>query len=138
MSQKIKLEEEKKIDLIVINWQTLKDRIKFFDDIIARLRLEGAPICIGIYTLGYLAHFQIIYLLGIFYIFGILCLDLLHFKMLRVAVKEAKKIEDKFEDEILTVTKSLTTTWRTALHFIGVFILYVSFIVVGIGLIIFM
>ena len=137
MSQKIKLEEEKKIDLIVINWQTLKDRIKFFDDIIARLRLEGAPICIGIYTLGYLAHFQIIYLLGIFYIFGILCLDLLHFKMLRVAVKEAKKIEDKFEDEILTVTKSLTTTWRTALHFIGVFILYVSFIVVGIGLIIF-
>ena len=135
MSQKIKLEEEKKIDLIVINWQTLKDRIKFFDDIIARLRLEGTPICIGIYTLGYLAHFWAIYLLGIFYMIGILCLDLLHFKLLRVAVKEAQKIEDKFEDGILTVTKSLTTKWRTVFHFIGVIILYGVFIVVGFVLI---
>ena len=128
MSQKIKIEEDKKIDLIVINWQTLKDRIKFFDDIIARLRLEGTPICIGIYTLGYLAQFQIIYLLGIFYIIGIFCLDLLHLKLLLVAVKEAKKIEGKFEDEILTVTRSLTTNWRTTLHFIGIFILYVTFL----------
>ena len=136
MSQKIKLEEDKKIDLIVINWQSFKDRIKFFDDIIARLRLEGTPICIGIYTLGYLVHFQLIYLLGIAYIFGILCLDLLHFKLLRVAVKKAKEIENKFEDGILTVTKSLTTKWRTIYHFIGIFILYGVLIVAGIGLII--
>ena len=137
MGEKIKLEEDKKIDLIVINWQTFKDRIKFFDDIIARLRLEGTPICIGVYTLGYLAHFWAIYLLGIFYIFGILCLDLLHFKLLLIAVKKAKEIEDKFEDGVLTVTKSLTTKWRTTLHFIGVVILYVVFIGVGIGLIVY-
>ena len=137
MSQKIKLKEDKEIDLIVTNWQTFKDRIKFFDDIIARLRLEGTPICIGIYTLGYLAHFWLIYLLGIFYISGILFLDLLHFKLLRVAVNEAKKIEDKFEHEILTVTKKLTTKWRTAFHFLGVFILYAIPIVVGIGLIVY-
>ncbi|MFX0059750.1 MAG: hypothetical protein ACFE75_04560 [Candidatus Hodarchaeota archaeon] len=131
MNQKIKLREEKEIDLIVINWRTFKDRIKFFDDIIAKLRLEGTPICIGIYTLGYLAQFWLIYLLGIFYVIGILCLDSLHFILLMAAVKQAKKIEEKFEKEILTVTKYLTTNWRTALHFIGVFILYATFIVVG-------
>ena len=135
MSQKIKLKEDKEIDLIVINWQTFKDRIKFFDDIIARLRLEGTPISIGIYTLGYIAHFWVIYLLGMVYIFGILCLDLLHFKLLLIAVKKAKEIEERFEDEILTVTKSLTTKWRTIYHFIGIFVLYVTFIVVGICLI---
>ena len=134
--KKIKLKEDKEIDLIVINWQTFKDRIKFFDDIIARLRLEGAPICIGIYTLGYFAQFWIIYLLGIVYIIGIFILDYLHFKLLRVAVREAQKIEDKFEDEILTVTKHLTTKWRTTLHYLGMLILYIIFIIVGIGLIV--
>ena len=136
MNQKIKLREEKEIDLIVINWKTFKDRIKFFDDIIAKLRLEGTPICIGIYTLGYLAQFWCVYMLGIFYIFGILCLDSLHFILLMAAVKQAKNIEGKFEKEILTVTKYLTTKWRTALHFIGVFILYAAFMIVGVVLIV--
>jgi len=136
LSQKIKLKEDKEIDLIVTNWQTFKDRIKFFDDIIARLRLEGTPICIGIYTLGYLANFCIIYLLGIIYIFGIFCLDLLHYRLLLIAVKEAIKIEEKFEDEILNVTKSLTSKKRTKYHSISLIILYVVFIGVGIGLIV--
>lgn len=136
MNQKIKLNEDKEIDLIVINWKTFKDRIKFFDDIIARLRLEGTPICIGIYTLGYLAQFWLIYLLGIFYIIGIFCLDYLHYKLLLVAVEKAKEIEEKFEDEILTVTKSLTTKKRTIYHSIGFIILYVVFVGVVIGLIV--
>lgn len=46
----INLPEGKDLDLTILNWTTLKDRIKFFDDIISRLRLEGTPICIGIFT----------------------------------------------------------------------------------------
>jgi len=65
-NQKIKLDEKEKIKLRIINWKTFKDRIKFFDEIIARLRIEGAPIAIGIFTLGYLTSFWVIYLLGIF------------------------------------------------------------------------
>ena len=77
---KIVIKEEKKIDIILINWSTFKDRIKFFDEIIARLRLEVTPICIAVFTLGFITKFWLIYLLGIIYIFGILTLDLLqHF-----------------------------------------------------------
>ncbi|MBN1802554.1 MAG: hypothetical protein JW891_13665 [Candidatus Lokiarchaeota archaeon] len=134
--KKIGLEKEKEVDLIIINWKTYKSRIKFFDDIIARLRLEGTPICIGIYTLGFLAQFWVIYLLGIFYISGILCLDLLHLHLLLESVEQAKKIEDKFEKELLTVTHKLTSKKRTILHYLGIGILYATLFIVGIFLII--
>lgn len=135
-NQKIKLDEKEKIKLIIINWKTFKDRIKFFDEIIARLRIEGAPIAIGIFTLGYLTSFWVIYLLGIFYLIGILCLDILHFELLIISVKNAKIIENKFEGDFLTVTKELTTTKRTIFHAIGFLILYGVLIIAGIGLII--
>lgn len=135
--QKIKLKEGQDFDLILLNWKTFKDRIKFFDEIISRLRLEGTPICIGIFTLGYLAQFWVIYLLGIIYISGILCLDILHFWLLIVSVKKAKEIEEKFEGNFLSVTQDLTSKLRTVFHILGVFILYIAFILAGIFLIIF-
>ena len=133
----IKLPEGKDLDLTILNWTTFKDRIKFFDEIISRLRLEGTPICIGIFTLGYLAKFWLIYLLGIFYISGILLLDLLHFWLLLVSVNKALSIENNIEGNYLTVTRDLTNPSRTILHLLGVFILYCSLIIVGICLIIY-
>ncbi|MFX1592203.1 MAG: hypothetical protein ACFFCL_05870, partial [Promethearchaeota archaeon] len=60
----------------------------------------------------------------------------LHYRLLLIAVKKAIKIEESFEDEILNVTKSLTSRKRTIYHSIGFIILYAVFFGVGIGLII--
>ncbi len=133
----IEITEEKKIDLILTNWSTFKDRIKFFDEIISRLRLEGTPICIAIFTLGFITKFWLIYLLGIIYILGILTLDLLHFRLLIESVKGAKEIESRIENNLLYVTQKLTKRSRTVIHIIGVIILYGILIFVGILLIVF-
>lgn len=132
MSNKYKLNEEKTIELTIINWQMFKDRIKFFDDIISRLRLEGTPICIAIYTFGYLSNFWLVYLLGILYVSGILCLDILHMRFLMISVNKAKNIESKFENSILSVTTDLESGKRTFIHYFGAGILYGSLIIAGV------
>ena len=132
MSTKYKLNEEKTLELTIINWQMFKDRIKFFDDIISRLRLEGIPICIAIYTFGYLSNFWLVYLLGVLYVSGILCLDILHMRLLMISVNKAKNIESKFENSILSVTTDLESGKRTFIHYFGAGILYGSLIIAGV------
>ena len=136
LSKGYELSNEKSLELTIVNWQMFKDRIKFFDDIISRLRLEGTPICIAIYTFGYLSNFWLVYLLGIFYVFGILCLDLLHMRLLMTSVDKAKQIESKFENSELSVTTDLESVKRTFIHYFGAGILYGSLIVAGVVLII--
>jgi hypothetical protein len=131
-------------DLILEDWKMTKDRIKHFDDIVIRLRLEGVPITSAIIGAG-LASFQytskvvfrinnyalnatsIVLLLGAFYIFPICILDLFHYRLLVIAVDHARSIEqeEKFKGR-LQITTKLTSPTLTRIHLIVAMFIYVA------------
>lgn len=132
-------------DLILKDWEMTKDRIKHFDDAVIRLRLQGIPIGTAIQAIG-LASFQytqnirianvsatsFIVALGSIYLIPIFLLDMLHYKLLLIAVEHAQEIEamPKYKGK-LRITTKLTKPWLTKLHSACAMIVYLSVIAFG-------
>lgn len=134
-------------DLILEDWKMTKDRIKHFDDIVIRLRLEGVPITMAIIGAG-LASFQytskvifqisnyslnatsIVILLGALYILPVCILDLFHYHLLVIAVDHAKSIEqqERFRGK-LQITTKLTSPTLTIIHVVVAMVIYVTLFV---------
>jgi hypothetical protein len=136
--------EMKDEDLILEDWKMTKDRIKHFDDIVIRLRLEGVPITSAIIGAG-LASFQytskvvfrinnyainatsIVILLGALYILPVCVLDLFHYHLLVIAVNHARSIEqqEKFQGR-LQITTKLTSPTLTMIHRLVAMVIYIT------------
>jgi predicted PurR-regulated permease PerM len=132
-----------KDDLILEDWKMTKDRIKHFDDLIFRLRLEGIPIASGIIGVG-LASFQytsdiifqignftinatsIVVLLGAFYLMPVFALDMVYYKLLNKAVNHAREIESKEFNQNLKITGILTSHFLTYAHTAIAIFIYLS------------
>jgi len=135
----------KETDLILKDWEMTKDRIKHFDDVTVRLRLQGIPIGTTIQAIG-LASFQytqniriwgvtatsLIIALGSIYLIPIFLLDILHYKLLLISVEHAKQIEamPKYKDK-LQITTRLTSPRLTILHWICAIVVYSGVIILG-------
>ena len=142
-SDQIKLED----------WKMTKDRIKHFDDVVMRTRLQGLPIASAIQASAFITAdtigkielnifgatfpvFSVLVLAGLFYLVPVILLDVLHFSLLRKAVGHAISIEDHgIFKENLGITKALTSTRLTLLHSVGAYSIYALMILVGIFLI---
>jgi hypothetical protein len=138
--------EEKEDDLILKDWEMTKDRIKHFDDVIIRLRLQGIPIGTAIQAIG-LASFQytqnikilnilsaasLIVALGSIYLIPIFALDILHYTLLLISVEHARQIEamPKYKGK-LQITTKLTKPWLTKLHWFCAIAVYIGIIIAG-------
>lgn len=137
--------EEKETDLVLKDWEMTKDRIKHFDDVTIRLRLQGIPIGTAIQAIG-LASFQytqnirvwgvtatsLIIALGSIYLIPIFLLDILHYKLMLISVEHAKQIESmsKYKGK-LQITTKLTTPKLTLLHWICAMTVYLGVIFFG-------
>jgi len=125
-------------DLVLEDWKMTKDRIKHFDDVVIRLRLQGIPIGTAIQAIG-IASFQytqnvrfwninatsFIILLGSLYLIPIFLLDILHYRLLLISVSHAKQIEamPTYKDK-LQITTKLTSPKLTRLHTICTILVY--------------
>ncbi len=138
-----------KPDLTLKDWEMTKDRIKHFDDVVIRLRLQGIPIATAIMAVG-LASFpythpirvsifhwvitatSLIIALGSVYLIPIFALDALHYKLLLLSVKHAKEIEQspKYKGK-LQVTTILTSPILTRVHTVCALAVYLGVIVFG-------
>jgi hypothetical protein len=118
---------------ILEDWKMTKDRIKHFDDLIFRLRLEGIPIASGIIGVGLvsynytsdivldLGNFTIgapslVILLAAFYLMPIFALDMVYYDLLRRAVEHAEKIEESHFNETISITRKLTSKYLSIAH----------------------
>jgi quinol-cytochrome oxidoreductase complex cytochrome b subunit len=139
-------------DLILEDWKMTKDRIKHFDDIVIRLRLEAVPIAIGIIGAG-LTSFQytskvifrinnislnatsIVILMAALYIVPVCVLDLFHYHLLLIAVNHARSIEqqERFKGK-LQITTKLTSPILTLIHLIFALAIYVMLFVASLVL----
>jgi hypothetical protein len=132
-------------DLILKDWEMTKDRIKHFDDVIIRLRLQGIPIGSAILALGlssfqYIKNLQIsgisiaalIVALGSIYLIPIFLLDLVHYNLMLISVRHAKEIEalPKYKNK-LQITTKLTSKKLTYLHTACTIIVYCGVIALG-------
>lgn len=135
--------------LLLEDWKMTKDRIKHFDDVVIRIRLQGIPIATAIFAVGF-ASFQytreirlsigcstinapaLIILLGSLYLIPIFALDLFHFRLLLISVEHARTIEQesKFKGR-LQITTNLTSPKLTKLHTAVAVLLYLGVIIFG-------
>jgi hypothetical protein len=133
-------------DLILKDWEMTKDRIKHFDDVIIRLRIQGIPIAAAIQAAGFASInytknvfflgcslTSLILIFGSLYLLPILGLDLFHFRLLMISVNHAISIEQlpQFKNK-LQITSKLTSPKLTKLHTILAAVLYSSLISFGI------
>lgn len=132
-------------DLILEDWKITKDRIKHFDDVVIRLRLQGIPIATAILAMG-LASFEythnikflginttsLIVALGALYLLPVFFLDMLHYKLLLISVKHGQLIEaiPKYKGK-LQITTKLTSPKLTTVHTICAIVIYICIIVCG-------
>ena len=133
-------------DLILKDWEMTKDRIKHFDDVVIRLRIQGIPIAATIQAAGLasieytkdiifcgLSLTSLILIFGSLYLIPIFGLDLFHFKLLIISVNHAKNIEDSSEFKgKLQITSKLTSPILTWLHTILAAAIYLILILFGI------
>ncbi|MDH5463586.1 MAG: hypothetical protein OEW49_04695 [Nitrosopumilus sp.] len=135
-------------DLRLEDWKMAKDRIKHFDDIVMKTRVQGIPIAtamqiaafvtassVGHITTGFfnLPVFSLILISSIIYLVPVVLLDFFHFWLLLKAVSHAKDIESKppFKGN-LRITHVLSNNKYTALHSIGGYLIYS--LVFGVGI----
>ena len=132
-------------DLILKDWEMTKDRIKHFDDIVIRLRLQGIPIGTAIQAIG-LASFSythsirvwgisatsFIIALGSIYLIPIFLLDIFHYKLLLISVEHGREIEamPQYRGK-LQITTKLTSRKLTVLHWACAIAVYLGVIVFG-------
>lgn len=139
-------------EIILEDWKMTKDRIKHFDDVVMRTRLQGLPIATALQAAAFLTSdtvgrinvnilnlniinlpvFSLIILAGLVYLIPVILLDAVHFKLLMQAVKHAQKIEQmsRFKEK-LGITTALTGGWLTVLHAGGAAVAYFLIIIVG-------
>jgi len=140
------------VDLVFEDWKMTKDRIKHFDDIVIRLRLEGIPIASAVIGAA-LISFQytskivfsicslkinatsIVILLGAVYLLPILALDMFYYKLLMISVEHARQIEkrEKYKGK-LQITTKLTTGILTTAHRVIAIIIYIGVFVTALVL----
>lgn len=138
-------------EIILEDWKITKDRIKHFDDILMRTRLQGIPIATALQAAAFITSgsigkitvpvlgsdwpiFSLILLAGILYLIPVLLLDLFHFSLLIIAVNHAKKIEEENFNQKLGITRALTKRWLTILHVLA-YGVYLAIFVIGLHLI---
>lgn len=138
-------------EIILEDWKMTKDRIKHFDDVVMRTRLQGIPIATALQaaavltadtfekiavTIPYLNFniplFSLIVLAGLVYLIPVIFLDWVHFILLMKAVKHALKIEayPQFKNK-LGITGALTSKSLTWLHKGGAIFAYLLIMTVG-------
>ncbi|MGI0013130.1 MAG: hypothetical protein ACREBU_06780 [Nitrososphaera sp.] len=130
-------------NLYLEDWKMTKDRIKYFDDMVMKIRVGGLPIATGIQGAAFvvdpaniasktimilgneLTIFQLIILAGLIYLIPVAALDVLHFYLLLKSVGRALQIEKmkQFKDK-LAITHKLSSNWLTLLHILGGYGIY--------------
>jgi len=135
-------------DLILEDWKMTKDRIKHFDDVVMKTRVQGIPIAtamqiaafvtaasVGGITTGFfgLPVFSLIIIASLIYLLPVLLLDIFHFIMLLRAVDHAKSIEEKepFKGK-LQITTKLSSRSMSIFHSIGGYLIYAVVYLTGI------
>ncbi len=139
-------------DLVFQDWLMTKDRIRHFDEIVVKIRIEGAPIATAIYGIGVLAFPyaqqvlltvplvgwklsapSLLFYFGAVYIIAMALMDFLHLKLLGIAVEHARLIEkqEPYKGK-LEITTKLTNRPLTALHYGSMFLMYALLAAVGI------
>jgi len=134
------------------DWKMTKDRIKHFDDVLMRTRVEGIPIATALQAaafvtakdVGYiqtkiplifgtisLPVFSLIILASLAYLIPVLLLDILHFVLLKKAVEHAYDLEEELGNKI-KITHKLTSFWLTLLHTVGAYLIYAVIFLAGI------
>ncbi len=134
------------------DWKMTKDRIKHFDDVLMRTRVEGIPIATALQAaafvtakdVGYiqtkipfigdpisLPVFSLIILASLAYLVPVLLLDILHFVLLKKAVEHAYDLEKQLGNKI-QITHKLTSFWLTLLHTVGAYLIYGMIFAAGI------
>jgi hypothetical protein len=125
------------VELRFEDWKMTKNRIKHFDDIVMKTRVQGIPIATAIQAAAFVSAasvgkiettifnyqisvFSIIILSSLTYLVPVLLLDIFHFKLLLKAVKHASKIEEEepFKGK-LEITHKLTSRGLSVLHSLG-------------------
>jgi len=136
-------------ELLLEDWKMTKDRIKHFDTMVMKLRVQGLPIAaviqaiaffvssqadgISINILGYeFSVFAIIVMTALFYLVPVLFLDVLHFLLLYSSVKHALQLEKNHFNNKIQITHKLTNKFYTIMHIIGGYGVYALIYVIGI------
>lgn len=140
-------------EFFIKDWEMTKDRIKHFDDVVIRLRIQGLPIATAIQAAGWISFpytkniivpffncttAALILLFGSLYLIPIMILDMFHLHLMLKAVGYAKFIEnDKFGGKI-QITNKLTSRGLTLLHSVvaaSVYLLILAFGLISAGLV---
>ena len=137
-------------DFVFEDWKMAKDRIKHFDDVVVRIRLQGLGIAATIMSIGAaslqftgavrfplgpftLAGSALIVLLGALYLIPVAALDWLHYQLLIRSVGRALEIE-RLPDYRgkLCITTELTSFKLTRLHNVVLVAVYSGLAVFGV------
>ena len=121
-------------DYVFEDWKMAKDRIKHFDDVVVRIRLQGLGIAATIMSIGAaslqftgavrisigpytVAGSAVIVLLGSFYLIPVAALDYFHYQLLIRSVGRALEIErlEPYSGK-LCITTELTSVKLTRFH----------------------
>lgn len=117
--------EMEDVELYLRDWEVTKERIKHFDDVIIRLRLQGIPIALALMSLGAIIYPSIkavpipifhssagslLFFAAGVYLIPIFALDIVHYILLLESVQHAIDIEnrDEFRGKI-QITKGIVT-----------------------------
>lgn len=137
-------------ELLLKDWEVTKDRIKHFDDVIVRLRLQSIPIALGIMSLGAALYSTVktipipilggsagslLFLAAGLYLIPILALDLVHYKLLLNSVAHAISIEnlEPFQGK-LEITNKITNNLLTSIHTLIAVALYGAIILLSLSI----
>ncbi|MHA1672724.1 MAG: hypothetical protein ACTSYI_03770 [Promethearchaeota archaeon] len=114
-------------EFLLEDWRMAKDRIKHFDDVVIKLRLEAIPISGLLITLGITQQVDVLFLIAAIYLIPIFLLDIVHFTLLIKSVKYALELETKLNNQV-NITTRLTRTWISVLHGLGYLIYFAIWI----------
>lgn len=141
-------------DLKLEDWKMSNDRVKYLDDTVMTTRVQGIPIATSILAAAYasigakigdisigqsmisifgldFSVFQLIIAAGLGYLIPVLLLDILHYRLLLVAVGYTRKLEESFNNQ-LHITSELTAPHLTHIHTIGGYSVYGLIFIFGI------
>lgn len=126
------------LELYLKDWEMTKDRIKHFDNVIMRIRIQAIPISTAFLTVGWglnetkATWTPLIFLFACVYIIPVAMFDWLHYKLLRISVEHARDIENMapFKGK-MQITRKLTKKTLTRVHNIAIAIVYILVFVAG-------
>jgi len=135
--------------LYLEDWKVTKERIKHFDDIIIKIRIQGIPIAGALLSVGALLTpilktyefplfgnaAPLIFIVVSIYVTALIGIDWIHYKLLLESVNHAIFIENISQFKgILQITTILTKNWITRLHLIVALFLYLP--ILGLSIVI--